>query len=85
MSGVEFDDWIHYFNLHPYGTEWDDVRMAVLSANICAALTGQTQKPEDHQAKYKSAQKMSGKKIGMIMQSYVAEHKAWQTRQTSAK
>lgn len=85
MTGIEFYDWLEYFDLHPYGTDWDDTRMAVLSATICAALTGKTQKPEDHKAKYKRVVKMSPKKINMVLSEIAAEQRQWQARKTSAK
>jgi hypothetical protein len=81
MSWIEFLEWQQWFELHPFGTEWDDARMATLSANICAALTGKKQDVKDHMARYKKpARKQTPMQQLMILKDWTARGAACQTR-----
>lgn len=52
MTAGEFARWIAYYQEAPFGDDVDGLRLALLSANICAALTGKGQRVVDHLLKF---------------------------------
>lgn len=77
MSGREFVEWLAYFDLRPFGPEWDDTRIAVLSAQICAALSGKAQKVGDHFAPHllKGRTKQTRAEVAAMAQMMAAQNK----------
>lgn len=51
MPASEFFDWCAYYDLHPFGHEWQDLSLAAISANVVGALSGKPQRLKDHMLK----------------------------------
>lgn len=45
MSSAEFSQWVAYYNLHPFGTERENVHSAMIATMIGNANRGQNKPP----------------------------------------
>jgi hypothetical protein len=73
MSSREFVLWQTRYADTPFGTEWDNIRIAAVSANITAATTGKKQKIEDHIPRSKKRKRQSVKEQFAIVQRVKSE------------
>jgi hypothetical protein len=76
MSWREFVFWQARYRAQPFGTEWENIRSAAISANVCAATSGKAQKIQEHiPRERKRRRKQSPQEQAMILNMAVAQTK----------
>ncbi len=40
ITNAEFIEWKQFYDVRPFGDEWDDLRFGTMTARICASLSG---------------------------------------------
>jgi len=50
MSAEEFEYWQAFYQIQPFGQEWEEIRTAYQTVNICQMQTRQSLKTESYAA-----------------------------------
>lgn len=73
MTSREFVLWQVRYAEQPFGTEWENIRSAAISANVTAATTGKRQRIDEHIPRAKRRRKQSIREQFAIFQQAKAE------------
>lgn len=78
MSVEEFVYWQAFYMMRPFGPDADDLRIGVMSANVCAFLSGKAQELKDHMPQYEGRKtaRQSPKHQAMMLDMMKAENAA---------
>ncbi len=68
MSWREFVFWQARYLAEPFGTEWENIRLAAVSANVCSALGAKGQKIQDHIPRAKKRKRQTAQQQYAIFQ-----------------
>jgi hypothetical protein len=72
MSWREFVLWQARYLAEPFGTEWENIRSAAISANVCS-VWAKGQKIQDHIPRAKKRKKQSAKEQYAVFQKMKAK------------
>jgi hypothetical protein len=76
MSWREFVFWQARYSAQPFGTEWENIRSAAISANVCSSNSGKPQKIQEHiPRERKRRRKQSPQEQATILTAALAQMK----------